>query len=106
VALNMSPTARGIFGLLFGIALIGLTIFLVRSQGEIYLFPCLLGPAVLPISLASLVLPVEKLYNPTEVNGKQVYDTAGTNHTPLGWGLIVFGFLLSGAFYLILNGGL
>jgi hypothetical protein len=106
MAVNMSPTARGILGLVFGVFLIGLTIFLVRSEGAIYLFPCLVGPAVLPISFASLVLPVEKLYNPTEVNGKMVYDTAGTNHTPLGWGLIVFGFLLSGAFYLILNGGL
>jgi hypothetical protein len=105
MAANLTPTARGVLGVLLGLFLIGLTIYLAKSKGAIYLFPCLVGPAVIPISLATLALRVDKLYKPTERDGKLIYDTAGINHTPLGWLLILVGFAGSGIFYWIVSNG-
>jgi hypothetical protein len=101
----MTPATRGIFGIGLGIFMIALTVYFAHTRGAIYLLPCLLGPLLLPISFGLLVLPVEKLYKPTEIDGKVVYDTAGKSHTPLGWGLIVAGLIGSGALYLFLTEG-
>jgi hypothetical protein len=101
--MKMSLKARGILGIVLGVGCIALTVYGVHSTGEIYLFPCLLGPAILPISFVMSVVPVQKLYLPQEVDGRLEYDTTGTKHTPLGWALLGFGLVASGLFFLYLK---
>jgi len=103
--MNMTPAARGVFGILFALFCIAITVYFSRTEGSIYLFPCLAGPGVLPLSIAMLLLPIPKLYLPTEIDGKQVYDTSGTKMTPLGWALIVVGLAGGGLLFLGLRGG-
>ena len=59
--LNLTPKKQGLFGIALGIFCIAITIYGLRSQGAIYLFPCILGPAILPLCAAQSVFPVEKL---------------------------------------------
>jgi hypothetical protein len=103
--MSMTPAARGVFGIIFGVACIAIAVYFARTEGSIYLFPCLAGPCAIPISIATLALPVEKLYRPTEVNGRLVYDTGGTKMTPLGYGLLALGLAGGGLLFLALNGG-
>jgi hypothetical protein len=103
--MKMSPVARGLLGVLLGVFCIAIAVYFAQTQGAIYVFPCLVGPGVLPISIATLFLPIPKLYAPTEIDGKLVYDTAGTKMTPLGYALIGLGLLSGGILFLFLRGG-
>src|SRR5438876_8387892 len=99
----MTPKTSGVIGIIIGIVCIGIAWHVAQDEGRIMLFPCLLGPAVLPISVAFVVLPVRRLLIPEETEGGLVYDLRNSAYTPLGKGLMALGFVASGLFFLCLK---
>jgi hypothetical protein len=102
----MSPRIGGVLGILLGLACIGFAWYLAQNEGKIYFFPCLLGPAILPYSLALVALPPNWVMRPKEIDGRIEYDTRNPSYTPFGIVLIVIGLACAGGFYVFLRYGL
>jgi hypothetical protein len=104
--MNLSPKIHGAFGLVLGVLFTYLTWYFARSDGKIHLYLCFLGPGVIPISISLLVLPVEMLIVPKEIDGKQDYNLRWPKYTKLGWLLLGVGLALGGVLFVCLKYGL
>lgn len=101
----MSPKVGGVLGVIFGVAMTALAWYAAHNEGKIYLFACLIGPAVLPFSIALVALPPGYLMRPKEVDGRVEYDTRNPSYTPLGFILFAVGLALGGLLFAYLKYG-
>jgi hypothetical protein len=85
----LSPKAGGAVGVVVAVVALGLTWYTVTIKGTFYVMLAMLGPALLPLSLATVLLPTRLLMVPTEVEGRVEYNTQNPKFTPLGW--FIFG---------------
>jgi hypothetical protein len=73
--MSLSPKAGGVLGVVIGAGCLAYSWHLLQTEGKYSAGLLMMGFAVLPISLASVVLPLRLLYIPTETEGRFEYDT-------------------------------
>ena len=103
--MRLNTRAGGIVGIVLSAACLGFTYYMVQTQGRYSPALCMLGVAVLPLSLASAVLPPHLLFVPQEVDGRLEYVTQKPKFTTLGGVLFMFGFLAAVGVYVYLETG-
>jgi hypothetical protein len=104
---SVGPRVGGFFGVLFGAGCIGYTWYTTHTEGKFMIALCLIGPAIMVVSLGFLLVPLEKLVIPTrDERGRLDYNLQNPKYTPLGMLIFLLGLICSGLYFAYLKYGM
>src|SRR4051812_2068081 len=101
--MSLGPKAGGALGAALGAGLTGFTLYMAHNEGRFSLYACLIGPVAFVLGMAFLVLPVDKLVKPTEIEGRKDYNLRNPSYTPLSWVLTIVGLACGGLLFAYLK---
>ena len=103
--MNIGLKAGGTLGIVLGGGLSGFTWYSAHHDGQFSLYVALLAPLLFVWGLALVILPIQRLVIPQEIDGKLDYNLRHPKYTPLGWGVMLCGAAAGGLFSLYLKFG-
>jgi hypothetical protein len=101
----LKPKIGGVVGVIIGIVLIALCWYEVYQKGSFHLWAGLVGPAIIPSSLAMILVPIDRLFTPEIRDNQEHYTYKFDTYKPLSWILFILGGILAAANYGLLKYG-
>ena len=103
----MKRLLTAVFMTLVGAGLVGFNWWYAITHGVFYFALCLMGPCLLVFGLVAFIVPMESLMEkPVDEPNNAMMASRKQKLNPLGWLVLIIGFILGGVQYAMLKYGL